>query len=110
MPLSERARIEVYVPDRSEPPYQNLLEALDDEFTTTFGGCTVIRGLCGRYLSEGGGIDEDRITLIYADTTFPLSERREEVSRYTDAIREAAGEALEEESILVVVHQIYHSE
>ena len=31
------------------------------------------------------------------------------VSDYADAIREAAAEALPEQSILVVVHEIYHS-
>ncbi|MBW3624612.1 MAG: hypothetical protein KY468_14495, partial [Armatimonadetes bacterium] len=92
-----------------QPAYQRLLSALDAEFTTAFGGCTVIRGLQGRYLSDSSGIEEDRITLIYADTPFSFQKNREAVSRYTDALRSAAEAALEEESILLVVHQIYHS-
>ena len=35
MPLSERARIEVYIPDLPKPAYQDLLEAFDREFTDT---------------------------------------------------------------------------
>ena len=40
MPLSEKARIEVYLPDALHPAYAELLEVLDREFTCTFGGCT----------------------------------------------------------------------
>ena len=86
MPLSEKARIEVYIPDLPQQIYQNLLDALAQEFTYTFGGATIIRGLDGSYLSRLG------------------------VRRYTDALREAAFEALTEEAILVVVLQVYHAE
>ena len=33
MPLSEKARVEVYLPDLPKQAYQNLLEALEQEFT-----------------------------------------------------------------------------
>ena len=36
MPLFEKARIEVYLPDLPKPAYQELLAALDREFTYTF--------------------------------------------------------------------------
>ena len=42
MPLSEKARIEVYLPDVSRPEYQELLAELEQEFTYTFGGCTTL--------------------------------------------------------------------
>jgi hypothetical protein len=45
LPLSEKARIEVYLPDVPRPAYQDLLAALEQEFTYTFGGCTTLRGL-----------------------------------------------------------------
>ena len=48
MPLSEKARIEVYVPGLPQEPYQHLLGALTQEFTYTFGGATIMRGLDGR--------------------------------------------------------------
>jgi hypothetical protein len=54
LPLLERARVEVYLPDLPSEVYQNLLEALDQEFTFAFGGCTINRGLNGSYLSRAG--------------------------------------------------------
>ena len=110
MPLSEKARIEVYIPDLPQQTYQNLLDALAQEFTYTFGGSTIIRGLHGSYLSRLGVRMQDRVYLIYTDTPFAFAENFERISRYTDALREAAFEALTEETILVVVLQVYHAE
>jgi hypothetical protein len=70
LPLSEKARIEVYVPDLPQETYQNLLNALAQEFTYTFGGSTIMRGLDGRYLSSHGLQVQDRVLLIYTDTPF----------------------------------------
>ena len=74
MPLSEKARIEVYIPDLPQQTYQNLLNALAQEFTYTFGGSTIIRGLDGSYLSRPGVRMQDRVHLIYTDTPFALVE------------------------------------
>ena len=109
MPLSAKARIEVYLPDLPKPVYQRLLQAFTEDFTYTFGGCTIVRGLDGSYLSNFGQIIPDRINLIYTDTPFAFQENFILLSDYTDKIREAAFEALDEEAILVAVLQIYHS-
>ena len=53
---------------------------------------------------------QDRVHLLYTDTPFAFAENFESISRYTDALREAAFEALTEEAILVVVLQVYHAE
>ncbi|MEK6284335.1 MAG: hypothetical protein AABO57_01180 [Acidobacteriota bacterium] len=63
MPLSERARIAAYLPDLPKPSYQELLETLDREFTYTFGGSTIIRGLEGSYLSQLGIKMQDGINV-----------------------------------------------
>jgi 16S rRNA G966 N2-methylase RsmD len=110
LPLSEKARVEVYLPDLPTPSYQSLLKALDQEFTYTFGGCTIIRGLDGSYLSKLGLKMQDRINLIYTDPPFAFEENFLSLSRYTDQLRAAAFEALEEEAILVVVFKVHHSE
>lgn len=110
MPLSEKTRIEVYLPDLIVPSYQNLLNTLDQEFTFTFGGCTILRGLDGSYLSQQGVQIRDRINLIYTDTPFAFEENYDRISRYTDELRNAAIEALNEEAVLVVVSKIHHSE
>jgi hypothetical protein len=110
LPLSEKARIEVYVPDLPQEPYQNLLDALAQEFIYTFGGSTIVRGLDGRYLSRAGLQVQDRVHLIYTDTPFAFEEHVESLYRYADALSDAAFGALEEEAILVVVLKIYHAE
>ena len=110
MPLSEKARVEVYLPDLPKQSYQDLLNALDEEFTYTFGGCTIIRGLDGSYLSQAGLKLQDRINLIYTDTPYSFDKNIRIISKYADKLRKASYKALEEEAILVAVHQIYHSE
>jgi hypothetical protein len=44
LPLSEKARIEVYLPDLPAPAYRELLDVLNREFTYTFGGCSILQG------------------------------------------------------------------
>lgn len=109
MPLSEKARVEIYLPDLPKPAYQDLLAALDREFTYTFGGCTIIRGLEGSYLSQAGLMLQDRIALIYTDTPYGFRENFETISKYGDKLRDAAYRALQEEAVLLVVLSVYHS-
>jgi hypothetical protein len=110
LPLSEKTRIEVYLPDLPKQTYRNLLDTLEQEFTYTFGGVTIIHGLDGNYLSHAGFPIRDRVNLVYSDTPFAFEDNFERISKYTDELRKAAYEALEEEAILVVVFKVYHSE
>ena len=110
MPLSEKARIEVYIPDRKESNYQNLLDAFADEFTEAFGGCTIIRGLEGRYAGENGEKTVEGMNVVYADVPLELNKYLKEISVYADEVRHASHEVLNEESILVSVRGIYHAE
>ena len=110
MPLFERARVEVYLPDLPSPAYQELLERLEQEFTYAFGGCTLIRGLSGNYLSQLGLPVQDRVNLLYTDGPFTFEEGFRLLSGYTDALRETAFAALDEEAVLVVALRVYHSE
>ena len=80
MPLSAKARIEVYLPDLPKSSYQNLLQAFDDEFTYNFGGCTIVRGLDGSYLSKFGEKIKDRVNLIYTDTPYSFRENADLLS------------------------------
>lgn len=86
------------------------MSALTQEFTYAFGGCTIIRGLDGSYLSQADLPIQDRINLIYTDTPYTFKENFEIVSVYADKLKAAAFAALEEEAILVVVIQAYHAE
>ena len=110
MPLSERARIEVYVPDLPKPAYQELLDSLDREFTYTFGGCTVVTGLDGTYLTHSGTRMRDRVNLIYTDVPFALQENFDTLTRYIEELKRAVFQALDEEAVLVVAWAIYHGQ
>jgi hypothetical protein len=109
LPLLERARVEVYVPDLPAPHYRNLLLSFEEEFTYAFGGCTIVRGLHGSFLSQAGVKTPDRINLIYTDLPAALSTNFESAARYTHELTHAAFDALDEESVLVTVAQIYHA-
>jgi hypothetical protein len=86
-----------------------LLLSFEEEFTYAFGGCTIVRGLDGSYLTQGGVKTHDRINLIYTDLpiSFPVS--FENAARYAHELNQAAVDALEEESVLVTVAPIYHA-
>jgi hypothetical protein len=109
LPLSKRARIEIYLPGRSKTADRRLQHAFEQEFLATFGGCTVIKNIKGLYLGSDGKADFDKINLVYADTPFDFDKNVRALSKYADELRAAAKEASGEESILVVVHEIYHS-
>ena len=108
MPLSKRARIEIYLPERRSD-HKRLRRAVEHEFLHTFGGCTVIKDIKGLYLGSDNDTDSEPISLVYADTPFDFDEHFAEVGKYTDELRQAALELSDEESILIVVHGLYHS-
>lgn len=109
MPLLERARVEVYLPDLPHAAYYNLLEQLTQEFTYTFGGCTTIQGLGGSYLSDAGTPVRDRINLIYTDTPYPFQQNLGILSNYCDKLKAAIYTALDEETVLVTCTSLYHA-
>jgi len=109
LPLSKRARIEIYIPERETSNYAVLESVFEQEFLHTFGGCTVIRNIKGMYLGSDDKTDVEPVSLVYSDTPFDFEENFDAIEQYTDELRAAALEASEEESILIVVHEIYHS-
>jgi hypothetical protein len=110
LPLSEKVRVEVYVPDLPRRAYQDLLVALEQEFTHTFGGATIIPGLRGSYLSRLGLPMRDRVDLVYSDLPLSIAADQELISRYADYIRDAAFDALDEEAVLIAVLTVYHAQ
>jgi hypothetical protein len=109
LPLSERARIEVYLPDLPRQSYRDLLDSLEQEFTYTFGGCTTVRGLDGSYLSRAGTPIRDRINLVYCDTPFEFEEHSATITRYAEELSAATAEALDEEAVLITVTRVFHA-
>lgn len=110
MPLQEKAKVEVYLPDLPKAAYQDLLQAFEEEFTYAFGGCTIMRGLDGSYLSQAGLQMKDRVNIVYTHTPYTFDKNFDTLAAYADALHRAAFKSLEEEAILVVVSKIYHAE
>lgn len=108
MPLLERTRVEVYLPDLPSSEYQNLLRSFEEEFTYAFGGASILKGLEGSYLSESGERIPDRINLLYSDAPLALSTDFSSVAAYVRELKRAAMEELSEEAVLISVEQVYH--
>lgn len=108
MPLLERTRVEVYLPDLPSSEYQNLLRSFEEELTYAFGGTTIVRGLDGSYLSTSGERVPDRINLLYSDAPLALSTDFSTVAAYVRELKRAGMEELSEETILISVGQVYH--
>lgn len=110
MPLSENVRVEVYLPDLPTPSYRDLLKAFEREFTYAFGGCTIVRGLDGSYLSQAGFPMQDKVNIIFTDLPLRLEQNLDRLSRYTDNLSRAAFDSLDEETVLVTAFSIYHAD
>ena len=110
MPLSEKVRVEVFIPDLPDPVYKRILERLGDELTYAFGGCTVQPAL-GKYRSASGLIIPDRVNVLFTDAPLHPSEDRRVIERYARGLHEAVAQALgEEEAVLIAVHPVSHYE
>ncbi len=64
--FAPKIRVEVYVPIRYEPAYQDTLSWLIEEFTELRGGCTVNENVCGYYLSQSNEVIDDRVSVVYS--------------------------------------------
>ena len=110
MPLSEKVRIELFIPDLPDPIYFNLLESLGDELAYAFGGCTVVPAL-GKYRSQSGPILPDKINLLFADTSFDWEKDQDIIEHYASELQDAVSRALKnEETILVAAYRVVHSD
>ena len=108
--FAPRIRVEVYVPIRYEPAYQDTLSWLIREFTELRGGCTVIENAGGYYLSQDNGIIDDRVSVVYCD--FPMNwnrrTERNEAPQYCAGLQTFLLENLWEEAILIVAYPVSH--
>lgn len=110
MPLSEKVRVEVFIPDLPDPVYKRILERLGDELTYAFGGCTV-QTAAGKYRSASGSIIPDRVNVLFTDAPLHPEQDRRVIERYVRGLHEAVARALgEEEAILIAVHPVSHYE
>jgi hypothetical protein len=110
LPLSEKVRIEIFIPDPSNRVYNDLLEELSTELSYSFGGCTDIPA-SGRYQSAVGQILTDKINVVFSDAPLRWERDRLVLEQYVDWLKRAAQQALEqEEVVLISVHAVSHCE
>jgi hypothetical protein len=110
LPLSEKVRIEIFIPDLPDPAYSRILDVLGNELSYAFGGCTVVMG-SGKYRSADGVILPDKVNLLFSDTPFLWERDRLIVEQYAERIRSVVQRALaREESILAAFYPVYHAE
>ena len=109
MPLSEKVRIEIFIPDLPDPIYGNILEQLGNELTYAYGGSTTI-ATNGKYRSSDGLIFPDNVNVLFSDTPFLWERDRLFAELYADRIRSVVKRALaQEESVLVAIYPVYHA-
>lgn len=82
---------------------------IEREFTFTFGGCTIVRGLDGRFLSRVGQVIHDHVHLIYTDIHITFGGNFELLTEYAVRLRRVIDRALNEEAVLVVVFKVFHA-
>ena len=108
MPLSEKVRIEIFIPDLPDPIYSRLLDELGDELSYAFGGCTITQAR-GKYRSDTGVILPDKVSLLFTDTPFLWDKDRNVVEQYAEKLREVVDKVLaKEEAILIAVYPVQH--
>ena len=108
MPLSARARLEIYLPDKHEGVYRDLRDAIISEFTLVFGGCTVVAAK-GAYQSDSGAASVEGVLVVYTDTDLAFQDNFDFLEGYADKLRQDLYKALDEEEILVSVSSVFHS-
>jgi hypothetical protein len=110
LPLLEKVRIELFIPDLPDPIYGRLVEELGDELSYAFGGCTV-SPTYGKYRSTGGFILPDKINILFTDTPFYWDKDRLLIERYARALLQVVQQVLsKEEAILIAVYPVYEIE
>jgi len=110
LPLSEKVRVEIFVPDLPDPIYNRILEELGDELSYAFGGCTVTQAF-GKYRSASGAILPDKINVLFTDAPFEWEKDRRIVEQYVLELQNVVRRALgKEEAILIAVYPIFHSQ
>jgi hypothetical protein len=108
--FAPKIRVEVYVPIRYEPAYQDTLSWLIDEFTELRGGCTVNENVGGYYLSQSNKVIDDRVSVVYSD--FPMDwnkkPERTDLLKYCGTLQDFLLENLREEEILIGAYPVSH--
>jgi hypothetical protein len=108
--LSEKIRIEIFVPDLPDPVYGRILEEFGDELSYAFGGCTITPS-SGKFHSAFGLILPDKINILFTDTPFEWKKDRAVIEKCAEELQDVIQQALaNEEAILITLHPVFHVE
>ncbi len=109
--FAPKIRVEVFVPLRYEPAYQDTLTWLIEEFTELRGGCTVNENLGGYYLSQSRKVIDDRVSIVYSD--FPMNwnkhSEQSDVLDYCATLQSFLLANLWEEEVLIAAYPVTHT-
>ncbi len=110
MPLSERVRIEIFIPDPPDVSYRVLRQEIASELSYAFGGCTEISA-AGKYCSPQGRIVSDNIRILFSDAPIQFERDQVTLSQYVDWVKHAAQQSLEnEDEVLISVYPVCHGD
>ena len=93
MPLSEKVRIKIFIPDLPDLIYNRILEEFSDELSYAFGGCTITPS-SGKYRSDSGIILPDKINILFTDTPFEWEKDHAVLTQYAEELHDVIHKAL----------------
>jgi hypothetical protein len=109
LPLFERVRVEIFIPDLLDLAYTRVLDELGDELSYAFGGCTTISA-AGKYRSFQGAILPDQVTILFTDTPFSWELDQGTIQEYAARLQASVRRALpNEEAILISAFPVCHA-
>lgn len=110
MPTENRTRVEIFLPVRSDlTAYQIALDWLSEEFAYARGGSTFTTPFAGLYASSlSADLIHDSVRILFCDFDWDMSvnEDRVDLTHYLARLRAFLIEALEEEDVWIVFHNV----
>jgi hypothetical protein len=110
VPLEKRTRVEIFLPVRADlNGYRVITDWLAEELAYARGGSTLTTPFTGLYTSAvGADIIRDDIHLLFCDFDLDTDnpDHRAELSNYLNELRMLLVEAMNEEEIWIVFHQV----
>jgi hypothetical protein len=110
MPVEKRARVEIFLPLRSDiVAYKIVAEWLTEEFAFTRGGSTLTTPFAGFYVSATQvDVVEDAIRILFCDFDLDIDDAKQRavLIDYLEQVRALLMQALEEEEVWIIYYPI----
>jgi hypothetical protein len=110
VPLEKRTRVEIFLPIRTDlTDYRTITDWLAEELAYARGGSTLTTPFTGLYTSTTRtDIIRDEIHVLFCDFDLDTDnpDHRTELSNYLNELQLLLVEALNEEEVWIVFHQV----